>query len=180
MSYFIIQTTDFTGKYKLATSNNTTADIQAMIDRWEKFYLYQLLGQTLGDLFVADCTTHVPVTARFLAFYNAFNLQDGVIMRSSQGLKDYLLACIFYEYVFDVQSQSTQAGVGTTNVDTADQSDAARYAERRFNDALSTYDAIRKYIGNGFTNNNVSVGGYATYPEYVEVKKMQGRWSAAL
>lgn len=181
MSYFIIQPSDFTGKYQLATSNNLTPQIQSAIDRWEKFYLYQLLGQALGDLFITDATTtHAPVTARFLAFYNKFNLQDGFEMRSSQGLKDFLLACVFYEYVFDVQSSSTQAGVSSTNVDTASQSDANRYAERRFNDGLSTYECIRKYIGNGFYNNGVKSGGPDIYPEYVEVKKLRGRWSPLL
>ena len=165
-TYFIVQPSDFTGFYKLAQTNNTTDELQAFIKKWEKHYMYQIYGQELADLIIADIGTgHAPVTQRFIDVFNPFHLQDGYRrIQDSQGLKEALIAFIFYHYVFDTQSNHSQSGVITNlseDSTVAGMHNAVRYAERRFNNALDTVDAIQWFCK--FKHTDV-------YPEYMGLK----------
>jgi len=143
----LIQTTDFTGKHKIAQDCYT--DLQAYIDKYEKKYLLDLLGATVYALFVADINeaTMKPVTAKYLTLYNEFMEDEGDIIIFSEGLKEMLIGFIFFEFVKDYKFKITRAGVLVSN---SDQNREAAWTEfdiyTRYNDAISTYNAIQWYI----------------------------------
>ncbi len=155
MSYLIIQPSDFkTGRFKIAQSNVSVLDIQACIDEWEKYYIYQLLSnnsfpnnipptQGLADLFIADITTGQPSASRFVKIFNSMHEQDGQMLRMSKGIKYILQASIFYQYIRDNGATSTQSGVANMNVDGGSKSDyinQIRYAEKRWNEMLILFN----------------------------------------
>lgn len=187
----IIKTTDFTGFQGLASSVNSNPVLQAYIDLYEKKYLMRLLSETMGNLFIAniDPTTHLPVASRWLDLFNSFDKQDtdnsmfceevyfrenhldsGKGMRHSDGIKQLLLNCVFYHYVFDTDNQSSQSGITKSSVDAAKSASASRFAERRFNVALDTWDSIKWFILQNTT----------TYPEYVKTNTPGAKYSAIL
>lgn len=166
----ILQTSDFSKL--LATSINTLVDLQSVIDRYEKIYIYRLLGadgkggnlttpQGLGSLFIADIsgTTHVPVSSRFLTIFNAFITQDGQQVRENLGIKQILINIIYYYYVFESQVRHSQSGVITAQSENASVLPplaAAKLAERKWNDILDSWDTIQWYLK----------ANASAYPEY--------------
>jgi hypothetical protein len=68
----------------------------------------------------------------------------------SSGLKSYLIAAIYFEYIKNAL-QTSQAGVVNTLAETATNSTPAktlRFAENKFNDCLDTVYAIQWYCIN--------------------------------
>jgi len=161
MPTLLVSTTDFTGQYAIATDVKTAAKLQSYIDTYEEEYILKLLGKELGDLFIASVSGGVPVGARYLTIFNELTYEDSCgVLRISKGMLTYLVAAIFYHYVADGMTESTQAGIGTANVDTALRGSLAtqlRHAESRFNEALKTAWAIQEYC---------NTEEPATYPEY--------------
>ncbi|HKZ36116.1 MAG TPA: hypothetical protein VJ184_00595, partial [Chryseolinea sp.] len=99
----ILTLDDFTGFQILARSIQNDPELQSYIDRYEKKYIHQLLGVTLGDLFIADLTMGVPSDPRFVAIFDTFSKQDDCRIYDSNGIKDILTALVFYHYIFDSQ-----------------------------------------------------------------------------
>lgn len=194
MAYLIVQTTDFVGFQGVAQSNDDTILLQTFIDRWEKFYIYHLLSNNaiisppqsgLADLFIASIVNGVPVGARYLKIFNAFFEQNGSKVMVSKGMKDILVSFIFYHYVMETGTRHGQSGVFTPKTETGDVADfdnTGRFAERRWNEALSTVDSIRWWLKVG----NANGGGQADYPEYIDYNTenpdsiFQGKWSAII
>lgn len=182
----IIKQSDFTGFQGVAQAINSTPVLQAYIDLYEKKYLMWLLGEDLGNLFIANLspTTHIPTSSRFLDIFNSFDKQDsnstlfcenyfedgGSRMRHSDGIKQLLINCVFYHYVFDTDNQSSQSGITKSSVDAAKTASASRFAERRFNVALDTWDSIKWFILQNTT----------AYPEYVKTNTPGAKYSAIL
>lgn len=171
----LILTTDMfkgPGMNNLSLDNTTTATLQATINQWERYYLYQLLSNntpnTLGlaDLFVANLNNGVPSDARFLEIYNSFNQQMGGHMWSSRGMKETFKSIIAYHYITENSSYSGTGGITSGNSSgskTLEITNAYRWAESRFNDALDSIDAIKWWLRTG----NGNGGGPDVYPEYV-------------
>jgi hypothetical protein len=187
MATLIIKTTDFVGFQGLAQSINTTPVLQAYIDLYEKRYLMWLLGETLGNLFIADLVNGVPQTQRFIDLFNSFdkqntfdnwnfcwdydcNYQNRKGMRHSDGIKQILLNCVFYHYVTDTDAQHTQSSVQQSQSDTSKNADAWRFGERRFNTGLDSWEDIRWFI---LINKTI-------YPEYVFTRMPTAKYSSIL
>jgi hypothetical protein len=184
----IISTDDFVGFHELAASSKITPLLQKYIDRYERQYLMWLLSEAMGLLFIADLdpTTKTPLSARFQALFNPFDHQDlnnrfyvdyfydgGKTMRHSDGIKSILLSCVFYHFVADTESSHSQASVTKSQVDAAIKADAWRFAERRFNDGLESWENIKWFI--------LSDPTFPTlYPEYVKTDLPSAKYSAIL
>jgi hypothetical protein len=185
----IISKDDFTGLFKLAKSTELNKVIDATIERYEKEYVYKVLGVALGDLFWADCqagTNGVPTDPIYLAIYNSFTYQDATYRQNycdwdyfpyyfagqtvtvtplakSCGMKELLLRAVYYEYTrLTTLMSSGQAGLNMPGVDaatTASSTNSIRYAELQYNEMLPSWDAIQWFVG---TKNKTD------YPDYVQ------------
>ena len=149
----LLSTTDFKGgKYDIPDSDGiyTGTYLQQAIDRYEKIYIYKLLGVALGDLIITWlAASRSPANANYVKVVDGFSMDDadcgGVIV--SSGMKEYLKAAIFYEYVKNslltsqpaviqpMAEKSTTQGPGST----------MRFAENKFNGVMNTIEAIQYY-----------------------------------
>jgi len=141
-------TSDYKGQYKIPS--NCYTELATYIAKYESIYLLDLLGAELYNLFIADLdgsTPQVPQDARFLALYNAFNIDESVCIVSSEGIKKMLIQFIYFEYMRD--SSFTQTVSGVTNVSSS-VATLEPYKgwnlEQAFNEGVGNYNAIQWYI----------------------------------
>lgn len=149
MSLLNITFNDFgKGKFELHKGIYENNKIQAYIDKYERQYLIKLLGAELFKDFEADLVAGVPVEARFLALYNAFEYDEvncGVYI--SEGMMDMIKGFVYYQYLKDktnvvaVSGNVRQMGENSENVSTLNTMIYTRY-----NDSVRTYKAIQKFI----------------------------------
>jgi hypothetical protein len=170
----IVQKSDFVGFQSVARSTANDAILQACIDRNEKNYIYQILGVTLGDLFIASLVNGVPVGARYLAIFNEINILDNYTLHQSKGLKDILVSMIMWNYLTENAATDSQSGVMAMQSESANTSgfeNVNRFAEKRWNDALENIDTITWYV---------YISQTATYPEYTPLPPIRPKYSAIL
>lgn len=146
----LVQRTDFTGQFALVKTAKTNPDIDAYIEQYEKKYILQLLGVELGKLFIADVqavSTSDPIETRFQALIDEFDEQDDLgRVYSSKGIKQMLVAFIYYHYIIEDQVKVSTSGTVKDDAETAkvlNPRQAARMAEKRWNAALDTAEAIQ-------------------------------------
>ena len=173
MASILVQTTDFTGFYKINQTTQTTAVLQSFIDKNEKSIIRRLLGLELGDLFIADVAAFTPVTARYLALFNPIAIQISGLstfvddyyqygnghIYESRGMKEIILGMLYDLYVTDQQHLQSQSGVVRSEVDAAKAlgfDNAARQGETRHNSIIDDYEAVQYFARTEA----------ATYPEY--------------
>jgi hypothetical protein len=145
----LIQPSDFVGDFDVAKFPNRDTVLQAVIDKWERFYIMRILGVALGKLYIADLALPSQ-SPRFVVLTDAFDEQQVDDLCSkiyhSDGFKKTLLGMVYYQYVIDFQLKQTQSGVVKTQTDTAGVMGVratARVAEKKFNLALESVDAIQ-------------------------------------
>lgn len=158
----IIQTTDFIGKYAVSQNNFNESDLQAFIDKFESKYIYDLLGVTLGNLFLADITTDFtkPNTQKYKDIFNGINQDDPLIR--TVGIKNMLLGFVYFEFVRTQTVQNTLVGNVVNQIEVSsvvDWSSTAVYSN--YNEAITTYRGIQCYILNDSS----------TYPEFKGLMK---------
>lgn len=153
----LVQITDFNGEFQLQIDNATTTKFNFIRDNHEANYIYKLLGVTLGKLFIADLGVDgVPVTARFLAIYNAFAEDSDYGIIQSKGMKEYMKGIIWYYYARN-NPYIIATGGNKVNIDqNSDQMSDGLVLARIYNGSINTADAIQWYI----------CDNYDTYPEY--------------
>lgn len=150
----LVALTDFTGEYNIADKDGryTTSKLQSYIDKYEKQYIRRLLGVSLGNDIIAYIPTRVASpNADFDHLIDAFAYQDTNsacnAYLESDGLKDFLLAAILYEYLH-VELKNTQAGIVSNDASGArimSPRRSFRYAEHKYNKALKTVEAIQYF-----------------------------------
>ncbi len=139
----VIQVSDFSGPFEVVRDSKNDESLQSFIDLWEKPTIYRLLGQTLGDLFIADLSSGVPQTDRFKSIFNAFLLPNH---HESKGMKPLLLACISYQRDCKRQIKDSQSGyqqASTENSSIISSRGAMRFGESKFNEYVNTAKAIQ-------------------------------------
>lgn len=161
----ILQTTDFTGFHKLAGSIENDTLLQSYIDKYEKSYINKVFGIALGKLIVADILANdgiVPLDPNYLKVWNSFEeVGDDDAQYVSEGMSEILKSCIFWHYIVETTTQHTQAGVTGPGIDTQARAASGRYAENRWNNMLSSWEAIQCFISENDTD----------YPDYVYLRK---------
>jgi hypothetical protein len=160
----ILQITDFaSGVYKIPVKTTLDASLLAMIDKVESEYLVKLMGVELYDLFVADLagTPSVPVSARFLQIFNAFNDQTDDCLTQSDGMIEMLKGLVYYLYVRDNVTRLTTTGVKVTTGENSDNVTAIGHdITTRYNNAIENYKVIQNYM---------LIVDPDTYPEFAGV-----------
>jgi len=175
MPTLLVTTDDFTGTYRLAESIGLTALLQEYIDRYERYYIRQLLGATMGDDFIADKSspTQDPI---YVVLEDAFAMDDNADVIESKGMVDMLVAMIFYHFISETQTNHTQSGIAKQAVETSGvltPENAFRYAESRFNSALDTVDAIQWYCESYAPEDYPDYNGQEIKPRYSAITKAQ-------
>ena len=164
---------DFVGFQEVVRSIKDDTKLQYYIDRYEADYIYKLLGAVMGDAFLADidANTRQPQTQKYKDIFDPFVKQNGRMIVQSKGMKDLLLSAVFYHYVTERSTVHTQAGAAKSQTESFVLSESTRFAERRFNDSLDTWDAIKWKIATD-TNGN--------YPDYVFQRRPAPKYGSLL
>lgn len=160
-----LQPSDFKGV--IAQSNNefTLPKLQAYIDRYEFRYLVDLLGSDFFDEFVADLDTapnitpaSVPTSAKFLDIFDAFSLDDGEIVRVSEGFKPMLRFFIFFEYARDNQFDFSLTGATKNKFSNAEIARlVSTNANDNYNRGYETYREIQWFIEDNPNNSDYTL-----------------------
>lgn len=143
----IIQISDFKGFYEIVNNSFEEDYLQSFIDKYEDFYLTQLLGEDLKALFIADLVAGIPVNADYLKIYNPFSIVKGYCNETitSEGLKSVLLGLVYYHYVHNFTYKQSLTGVVVNkneNSSMLSPANTERVAEIRYNDSVPSYNAI--------------------------------------
>lgn len=155
----IVTIADFTGVYEISVNNYNQVRIQEAIDRYEGYYLKRLLGLTFASAFIADLVDGEPVNPDYLTIFNPLDIQDDFMMWNSQGIKDILLACIYYHYITEKTVQDSMSGAVRSDAEVAKvvtHDNAFRMAEIRWNSMVPSWETVQKYC----------VDNEATYPDF--------------
>lgn len=166
----IIKTTDFVGKYSISQNSFGATDLQAFIDKYEKVYLRDLLGLTLGDLLYTDIAVSTflpPVDARFTVLFNAIAQELNGCDVISNGIKEMLLGFIYWEYVKATSVHNTITGNVVAQNEVSNQADwSSTEIYNNYNEATKSYRAIQIYINQNSTD----------YPEFNGKMKELASW----
>lgn len=162
----IIDTDDFTDKFAIAQNN--FSQLSNYISRFERTYLYKLLGKELADLLIADLTSQVPTTQRFIDIFEPMNSEVNGIYYQNNGMKQMLLGFIWFEFQRYDKAKSTIAG---TYANVNENSREVGFGELnlygRYNQAVDDFKEIQRFCSNNFTD----------YPEYIETELSFSHWS---
>ena len=170
----LINPADFTGKYELNIDLGTNVLIADCISKYEEWYLKQLMGATMFAAFKLSVASQVP-TGIYLALYTPFDIDDdtclpddGLGIRSSNGLKEMLLGFIWFEFVRDNKYKHHKSGqITDKNENSREVSfDEANIVDK-YNRAQATYEDIQWLI------EQVPV----TYPDYNGQKIEMSYWA---
>ena len=157
----ILQVSDFeSGRYKIPVKTNQDSGLTEKIDFIENTYLPRMFGVELYDLFIADLagTPSVPVSARFLQVFNAFNDQTDDILTQSEGIKVMLEGLVYYLYIRDRVTRVTVDGLKVTTGENSNNVTAIGHdITSRYNEAILNYQTIQNYMFNVDPD---------TYPEF--------------
>jgi len=157
---------DFVGKYKLAKDCYSKELLQQYIDKYEKYYLQDLLGCTLYEEFVDDLTLNEPIVPQDIRFTEIFEEKctDGScgVMYRSEGMLEMLKGYVYYHYLLDQKFKNTIVGTVVDNATFSREVATAKSTiEDRYNLATDTYVAIQLYI----------IDNSVTYPEFNGITK---------
>ena len=148
----ILQLSDFEdGIFKVPT-NQITTELQFYIDKVERDYLPMLLGVELNNLFLADLTSGVPTSARFLDIFNSFNVETDNFMISSDGMKQMLKGFVYYLYVRELNVKVNSEGI----ISSSSENSVLKSAESlnlsvKYNNSVDISTAIQTYIFENLT-----------------------------
>ena len=168
----VLNTSDFSDYFhRLSQSEFNKDSQQTLIDTNEKGYIARILGADLGQLFCDDLVDGVPQTQRFIDIFDPFikqyeNHHFGLYpylnedcLFESKGMKWILKGLIYYDFVSPQNINSTDVGMNTPEMENNRpvlSHDLIRVAEKRWNDAIESIEAVQKFI---CENSDV-------YPEY--------------
>jgi hypothetical protein len=178
----ILQESNFTNYQFAVKTVSQPALLQAMITRYEQEAIERLLGLTVSEQypislaasFIADCAANFPnppVEPINLKIYNYLSFQIGGRIWQSRGMVDILTSVVFYWFVMNKMVGDSQSGIQAPNIDAAFKvmlKDGGRYAASRYNDAIESIQAIRRFLKFGNGQGGAGNGGSIDYPNYIE------------
>tara|TARA_R110000772_G_scaffold125404_1_gene232110 strand:- start:1279 stop:1764 length:486 start_codon:yes stop_codon:yes gene_type:complete len=142
MSVFV-QISDFSeGRFKLATNQYNQGDLQSLIDKFEKPYILQLFGLTMGNAIYSSPTSQLAVTDPFQEEIN-----DCLII--SEGVTEMLKGLIYFEYARIKIVKSVVGGAVQSGSEQGQVKDTTSYdIYTRFNEGVDTWKAIQYKCSN--------------------------------
>ncbi len=163
----ILQPSDFLNNplFDIANTRQSEKELHLMIDDVEEDILVDLLGCDLYDLFIADLTATTPQTpqsAIYLNIFNKFCFDDSCGIHKSKGMRDMLMAFVYFNWHTYNPNKSTSTGIvrGDSENSNSVSPDAFGIYEK-YNRGVDTYCSIQKYICDNSTD----------YPEFNGVPK---------
>jgi hypothetical protein len=146
----LINTTDFVGKYAIA--QNSFSKLGQFITDYETNYLYDLLGKTLADAFIATVSNNLPVGASYLAIYNVIELDLGYRIERNEGMKNMLLGFIYFEFMRKDPIKSTIAGQSLNSIENGVPVIDSWGMTSIYNSSVNNYQIIQYYINQNLTD----------------------------
>jgi len=155
----LLQLSDFKAQYSIPDRGGiyTSPNLQSYIDGFEKQYLNQLLGVDLSNKIIAYLPNrNTTPNPDYNYIIDPFQFQEsgggccGNCIHDSKGMKAFLVAGIYYEYIND-SLKYTQIGASQPQSETSDAISPyrdIRLAERKWNKILDTIEAIQWYCWN--------------------------------
>ncbi len=144
--------------YSFAVPSAISNDLEQFITDNEESYLIDLLGVDFYVAFKATLVSKVPVGAKWLAIYSAFNTDYQRSIVKSKGMKEMLKGFIFFDFMRQIKYKNTTMGQVVNSADTS-QNVSPGSLYKYLNDAVATYNAIQLYI------KTIEPGNYLT-PEF--------------
>ena len=155
----IIEISDCIGSQNIQKGKFTTPIFDDIRDEQTNPFLYQVLGATLGDLFLTNFNAATPTTLdpRFQVIYDALvsETSSGTPV-ISKGIKDMVKNVVWFYFARDNNVQIALTGNTSTLSENSNQNADGLNLGKNYNKAIDTGIAIQWYI-----NQNS-----ATYPEY--------------
>jgi hypothetical protein len=139
--------TDFVGYYQIPKGCYVSGTLDDYISRFGTEALQELLGAEYTAYAADTDAAGVPSDATYLTWYNPFveeNSCNGELDKS-QGIKEMLIAYIFYYYMRDMGKNLTVNGLVTDvheNSEIFNVYNQEAYALERYNRATETFNAI--------------------------------------
>ena len=162
----IIAVSDFVGRYNLVKDVYSTQLIGDYIVKFEKKYLYQLLGVELAELLIADISGGVPSSPEYAKIFNPLYFNDSCDnLYHSDGIKSLLLGLVYWHYTIEGRlTPSITGGTSQNEVEVGKIALSRSEIFARYNDSVDYAKCIQRYIlenssdyptfkGNKFTYN---------------------------
>lgn len=169
----IVQIKDFLDNpvYDIAKTIQVDTQLSSLIDSIEKDKLQDLLGCNLYDLFIADLTAstpQIPQTQLFIDLFDEFCIDNNFCKRQkSQGIKDMLMAFIYFEWHRYNQNKSVANGIVLIDSENSHLANlASTNIYDKYNRGIESYQAIQFFI-----QENITI-----YPDFKGVKKEFATW----
>lgn len=144
----IVEISDFDGQFKISTDQYTEANFEAIRDACQFDLIYEMLGATLGQAFIDDLDAGgVPQNPLFTALYVAFVEDDGSDIVKSIGIKVMVRNYVFVKYARENQVLVAMTGNQESKQENSDSVKSITWLVNKYNDAISTAQAIQWYIG---------------------------------
>ena len=154
----IVEITDFVGAEQVQQGKFSTKKFDPIRDEYTDPFIRQVLGATLGNLFIANFNAATPTTldARFQVIYDAFQDDSTGYVIESKGIKFMVKAVVWFYYArtnnMNVSISGNNSQVGQNSVPLSD----GIFLAQNYNKGIVTAKAIQWYIEQNS----------ATYPEY--------------
>jgi len=144
----ITKIADYTARYQIAKDSYSKKTLQYYIDKSEAKLIYELLGAELGGLFLADLDVDgIPQTARFTDIYNSFAIDDDCALHCSDGIKEYILGQIYFDYCRNDSTYNSQIGnKGAVSENSEIASNLWHDLSQRYNIAIENGKQIQWYV----------------------------------
>jgi len=162
----ITKVEEYVNRFAISQNKYDVVDLRSYIDTYEKYYLIDLLGKELYDLFIADLDpiTGLPVTPRFIDIYNEIYLDENRCneVSISRGIPELLKDFVYFEYTREQQIKNTITGnVKSNNENSVKANNSSSRMMKLYNKGVDSFNVIAEYI----------VDNSATYPEYKGIIK---------
>ncbi len=155
----VVKISDFNiGRNRIPRTSFQIDSLQDYIDEHEEETLISLLGLDLYNLFLADLDANgVPLSARFIAIYDSFVIDDDCDRCRSRDMIHMLIGIIFFHYQRDQSVRATTVGSKRKKGSNSESIDLTSFdIFTRYNNSVNDYKCIRRKICDDIE----------TYPEF--------------
>lgn len=134
----IVNIGDFVGDLNVPVNGNNSAEFSQFIDDNEKYYLYLIVGQKLGDLILANLAD-----PDYVFIINPFAFQRVNRVYNAKGLKNTIAIFIRSVWLKKYQTRITNVGSGRAQSDNSDINPEAIF--HNWDGAVKSAKAIQQY-----------------------------------
>jgi len=144
----IVEISDFTGKFKIATDQYTETDFEAFRDERQFDMIYEMLGAVLGAAFIADLNSSgVPVNAPYTTIFAPFVEDNNGELIRSEGIKKMVRNDLFVKWARENGKDVNLPGNSSSEQENSKPVLSVTWIVLKYNQAIDTARAIQWYIG---------------------------------